>query len=160
VNNAGRESVGSLAELSVNDYDAVFNLNVRGLILMTQAVLPYLQPKGRIINIASVAAREGFASLGVYCASKAAVEGLTRVWATELGHNGTTVNAVNPGPVQTDMLDNIPKDIIEMQKKVTPVEHRVGQPKEVADIVSWLAGQESAWVSGQAISASGGYAMY
>lgn len=160
VNNAGCERVKSLAELSVDDYDAVFNLNVRGLMLMTQAILPYLQPKGRIINISSVGSREGFASLGLYCASKAAVEGLTRVWAMELGHNGTTVNAVNPGPVQTELLNNIPKDIIDMQKKLTAVEHRLGQPKEVSDIVSWLAGDESSWVSGQAISASGGYAMY
>jgi 3-oxoacyl-[acyl-carrier protein] reductase len=160
VNNAGVERVKSLAELSVDDYDAVFNLNVRGMILMTQAVLPYLQPKGRIINISSVGSRQGFRNLGLYCASKAAVEGLTRVWATELGHNGTTVNAVNPGPVQTEMLDNIPKDIIDMQKKLTAVENRLGMPQEVSDIVSWLAGDESSWVSGQAISASGGYAMY
>jgi 3-oxoacyl-[acyl-carrier protein] reductase len=160
VNNAGVERVKSLAELSVDDYDAVFNLNVRGLILMTQAVLPYLQPKGRVINISSVGSREGFRNLGLYCASKAAVEGLTRVWATELGHNGTTVNAVNPGPVQTELLDNIPKDIIEMQKKLTAVENRLGMPHEVSDIVSWLAGDESGWISGQALSASGGYAMY
>lgn len=160
VNNAGVERVKSLAELSVEDYDAVFNLNVRGLILMTQAVLPYLQPKGRVINISSVGSREGFRNLGLYCASKAAVEGLTRVWATELGHNGTTVNAVNPGPVQTEMLDNIPKEIIDMQKQLTAVENRLGLPKEVSDIVSWLAGDESGWISGQAISASGGYAMY
>lgn len=160
VNNAGCERVKSLAQLSVDDYNAVFDLNVRGLILMTQAVLPYLQRQGRIINISSVGSREAFASLGLYCASKAAVEGLTRVWAMELGHNGTTVNAVNPGPVQTELLDNIPKDIVEMQKKLTPVEHRLGKPKEVADIVSWLASDDSAWVSGQAISASGGYATY
>jgi 3-oxoacyl-[acyl-carrier protein] reductase len=160
VNNAGVEKVKSLAEQSVDDYNTVFNVNVRGVILMTQAVLPYLQPKGRVINISSVAARAAFAQLGLYCASKAAVEGLTRVWATELGHNGTTVNAVCPGPVKTDMLDNIPKEIIEMQKKQTPVENRLGMPQEVSDIVAWLAGDESGWISGQAISASGGYAMY
>lgn len=160
VNNAGVERVKSLAELSVDDYDTVFNLNVRGVILMTQAVLPYLQPKGRVINISSVGARQGFKNLGLYCASKAAVEGLTRVWAAELGHNGTTVNAVNPGPVQTELLDNIPKEIIDMQKQLTAVENRLGLPQEVSDIVSWLAGDESGWVSGQAISASGGYAMY
>lgn len=160
VNNAGVERVKSLAEQSVDDYDTVFNLNVRGVILMTQAVLPYLQPKGRVINISSVAARQGFPSFGLYCASKAAVEGLTRAWATEFGHNGTTVNAVEPGPVQTDMLDNIPKEIVDMQKQRTAVENRVGMPQEISDIVSWLAGDESAWVSGQTISASGGLAMY
>lgn len=160
VNNAGCERVKSLAELTVEDYDVVFNLNVRGIILLTQAVLPYLQPKGRIINISSVGSRQGFRNLGLYCASKAAVEGLTRVWATELGHNGTTVNAVNPGPVQTELLDNIPKDIIETQLKLTAVENRLGMPQEIADIVTWLAGDESGWISGQAICASGGYDMY
>ncbi|KAF2201082.1 dehydrogenase [Delitschia confertaspora ATCC 74209] len=160
VNNAGCEKVVSLDKLTVDDYTQVFDLNVRGTILMTQAVLPYLQPKGRIINISSVGSRAAFANLSLYCASKAAIEGLTRSWAMELGHNGTTVNSVNPGPVQTELLENIPKEIIEMQKGLTAVERRLGMPKEVADIVSWLAGVESAWVSGQCISASGGYAMY
>lgn len=160
VNNAGLERVKSLAELTVDDYDAVYNLNVRGAILLTQAVLPYLQPNGRIINLSSVGSREGFPGLGLYCSSKAALEGLTRVWAAELGHKGVTVNAVNPGPVQSEMLDNIPKDIVEMQKKKTPVGNRLGIPEEVAAVVSWLAGEDSRWVSGQAISASGGYSMY
>jgi len=160
VNNAGLERVKSLAELTVDDYDAVYNVNVRGVILLTQAVLPYLQANGRVINISSVGSREGFPELGLYCSSKAAVEGLTRVWAAELGHNGTTVNAVNPGPVQSEMLDNIPKSIVEMQKQKTPVQNRVGTAEEVAKVVSWLAGGDSGWVSGQAISASGGYSMY
>ncbi|KAL1874389.1 hypothetical protein VTK73DRAFT_362 [Phialemonium thermophilum] len=160
VNNAGVERVKSLAECTVEDYDAVYNLNVRGVILMTQAVLPYLQPAGRIINISSVGARAGFANLSLYCSSKAALEGLTRCWAAELGHNGTTVNAINVGPVQSDMLNNIPKEIVQRQKETTPVENRLGTAEEVARLVAWLAGDESGWISGQAISASGGWAMY
>lgn len=88
------------------------------------------------------------------------MEGLTRSWAGELGVDGTTVNAVAPGPVQSEMLDTIPKEIVEMQKANTPVGKRVGTSKEISDVVSWLASEESSWVSGQVINASGGWTMY
>ena len=88
------------------------------------------------------------------------MEGLTRCWAAELGKNGTTVNAVNPGPVQSEMLDNIPKDIVEMQKAQTPLQNRVGTVEEVAAVVCWLAGDDSRWVTGQTINVSGGWTMY
>jgi 3-oxoacyl-[acyl-carrier protein] reductase len=76
---------------------------------MAEAVLPYLNPCGRVINIGSLGARAGFRGLGLYCASKVSLEGLTRCWAAELGANGTTVNTVACGPVHSDMLNNIPK---------------------------------------------------
>lgn len=88
------------------------------------------------------------------------MEGLTRCWAAELGKNGTTVNAVNPGPVQSEMLDNIPKDIVDMQKAQTPLQNRVGTVEEVAAVVCWLSGEDSRWVTGQTINASGGWTMY
>jgi 3-oxoacyl-[acyl-carrier protein] reductase len=160
VNNAGTERNKKLGNILPGDFEAVYNLNVRGPLLLTQALLPYMPPASRIINIGSVGARAGFASLGLYCSSKAALEGLTRCWAAEFGHNGTTVNCVNPGPVQSDMLDNIPKDIVEGQKRGTPVENRLGTKEEVADVVAWLAGPDSRWVTGQSLSVSGGWAMY
>jgi 3-oxoacyl-[acyl-carrier protein] reductase len=160
VNNAGIEVAKGLGDITTENYDKVYNLNVRGTILMTQAVLPYLSPGGRIINISSVGSRAGFKDLSLYCSSKAAIEGLTRCWAAELGHKGTTVNAVNPGPVESEMLANIPQDIVEGQKKDTPIENRLGTVAEVAAAVAWLAGSESRWVTGQSISASGGWAMY
>jgi 3-oxoacyl-[acyl-carrier protein] reductase len=139
VNNAGVEVVKGLGSITPEDYNTVYDLNVRGTILMTQAVLPYLPPGGRIINISSAGSRAGFKDLSLYCSSKAAIEGLTRCWAAELGHNGTTVNAVNPGPVESEMLANIPKDIVEGQKKATPIENRLGTVEEVAAVVGWLA---------------------
>ncbi|KAK1754295.1 3-ketoacyl-acyl carrier protein reductase [Echria macrotheca] len=161
VNNAGTEVVRPLADVTVADYEKVYNLNVRGPLLLTQALLPrFSESNNRIINIGSVGGRAGFKALSLYCSSKAALEGFTRCWAHELGGNGTTVNQVNPGPVQTDMLDNIPKGIVEMQKQQTPVENRVGTVDEIAKIVAWLASPSSSWISGQVISASGGWAMY
>ncbi len=160
VNNAGCEVVKALGNITTEDFSYVYDLNVRGALLMTQAVLPYLPTNGRIINISSVGSRAGFKDLGLYCSSKAALEGLTRCWAAELGKNGTTVNAVNPGPVQSEMLDNIPKDIVEMQKAQTPLQNRVGTVGEVAAVVCWLAGEDSRCVTGQTINASGGWTMY
>ena len=160
VNNAGCELVKPLQEISTDDYSYVYDLNVRGPLLMTQAVVPYLREPGRIINISSVGARYGFKDLSMYCSSKAALEGLTRCWAAELGSAGHTVNAVNPGPVQTELMENIPKEYIEMQKAQTPVQNRLGTIDDIAQIVAWLASEESRWISGQVISASGGWAMY
>ncbi|KAM7211158.1 3-ketoacyl-acyl carrier protein reductase [Rhypophila decipiens] len=162
VNNAGVEVVKPLGEISPEDYAKVYDLNVRAPLLLTQALLPRFNPAGnnRIINIGSVGARKGFPKLGLYCSSKAALEGLTRCWAAELGGNGTTVNQVNPGPVQSEMLENIPKEIVDLQKMQTPLQNRLGTPEEVARVVAWLASDESSWITGQVISASGGLEMY
>ncbi len=155
VNNAGVESVKGLAEIGVSDYDAVFNLNVRGVILLTQALLPYLAKNGRIVNIGSIGGRSVSENLSLYCASKAALEGLTRCWAAELGGNGTTVNCVCPGPVASELLDKIPKYLVERQKEITPIENRLGTVEEIANVVAGLAGRDGAWITGQAISVSG-----
>jgi 3-oxoacyl-[acyl-carrier protein] reductase len=160
VNNAGVELVKDLGPITPEDFESVYNLNVRGTLLMTQAVLPHLPAAGRVINISSVGARCGFPGLSVYCSSKAAIEGLTRCWAAELGENGTTVNCVNPGPVQTELIENIPKDIVEEQKANTPIKKGLGTVDDVAKIACWLAGEDSRWITGQVISASGGWAIY
>jgi 3-oxoacyl-[acyl-carrier protein] reductase len=162
VNNAAVEVVKPLGEIEIEDYEKVYNLNVRGPLLLTQGVMGRFDPAGnnRVINIGSVGSRCGFKGLGLYCSSKAALEGLTRCWAAEMGGDGTTVNQVNPGPVATEMLENIPKEIVDGQKARTPLEGRVGTVEEVARIVAWLAGGESSWVTGQVLSASGGLEMY
>ncbi|OBT61800.1 hypothetical protein VE03_08758 [Pseudogymnoascus sp. 23342-1-I1] len=160
VNNAGVELVKPLQDITASDFSYVYDLNVRAPLLLTQAVLPHLRAPGRIINISSVGARAGFKNLSVYCSSKAALEGLTRCWAAELGAQGHTVNCVNPGPVQTQLMDNIPKETVEMQKASTPVQNRIGTVEDIAQIVSWMASEGSRWVTGQVVSASGGWAMY
>lgn len=159
MNNAGVEVVKSLTEISLEDYEKAYNTNVRGTIFVTKAVQPHLPARGRIINITSVGARAGFGALSLYTSSKAAVEGLTRSWAVELGGDGTTVNAVAPGPVDSDMLAKIPAAIKDRQRATTPLENRFGTVREIADIVAWLAGPSSGWITGQCINASGGWQM-
>lgn len=179
VNNAAAELVRPTAELTPGDFAHVYELNVLAPLLLVQQVMPYLpccpSPEGegsgggeggggggggRIINIGSVGARQGLADLSLYCSSKAALEGLTRCWAEELGGAGHTVNCVNPGPVRSRMLDQIPHSIKERQRLATPAGRRFGTVGDVAGVVAWLAGEDSRWVTGQCISASGGYAMY
>ncbi|KAJ4365691.1 hypothetical protein N0V83_008311 [Neocucurbitaria cava] len=159
VNNAGVLYGKSLSETTADDYAAIFDVNVRAPLLMTKAVLPHLRAPGRIINMSSVGARACFPRMSLYAASKAAIEGMTRSLAQELGDEGHTVNAVAPGPTESEMLDNVPKDVIEGQLKITAVEHRVGTTDDIARIVAWLCGEDSKWVSGQTISASGGFLM-
>lgn len=181
VNNAAVQTTRALKDISVEDITGVYDVNIRGVILLTQAVLKHLRRPGRIINISSVGARQGFAELSLYCSSKAALEGLTRSWAGELGgvsafrfpgcsglgwgmlmcgeQDGTTVNAVAPGPVQSEMLESIPPQIVKSQKESTPVQQRVGMPEEVSNVVCWLASAEASWVSGQVQNVSGGWSM-
>lgn len=160
VNNAAGMLAKPLQDITPADFDKIFHLNARAPLLLIQAALPHLRRPGRIINLSSVGGRGHYAGLSAYQASKAAIEGFTRGWAMELGVDGTTVNCVAPGPVQSDMLDEVPREIIQRQKDTTCVQRRVGTAQEVAEIVAFLAEERSSWVSGQTISASGGYATY
>lgn len=160
VNNAGMGGVKPLTEVTPAHYDSIFNINVRGVLLLTAAICPFLQPRGRIVNISSVAARRGMDAGSVYGASKAALEGLTRSWAAELGANGTTVNGVSPGPVPSDMLDaNFDVEAINAFRSQTPIENRIATEEEIPNIVAWLASPGASWVTGQCINASGGLQM-
>lgn len=165
VNNAGVGDNKPLEDVTLDGYNKLMDVNVRSVIFMTQAVLPFLPPKsqgggGRIINLSSISARGGYPTQSVYAASKAAVEGLTRVWATELGHNyGVTVNAVNPGPVDTDMYQAAgPVHLARMeeQNKKVPAGQRCGTVEDIGDIITFLAEPRSRWVTGDVICANGG----
>ena len=160
VNNAGSGTAGNLGDITTEDFAYTYDLNVRAVVLLSQATLPYLRSPGRIINIGSVGSRSGFKSMSLYCSSKAAVEGLTRCFAAELGSSKHTVNCLNVGPVQTDLLDDIPKELVESQKKATPLENRLGTTNDVAQVVGFLAEEGSQWITGQVLSVSGGYSMY
>ncbi|EPX73399.1 short-chain type dehydrogenase/reductase, partial [Schizosaccharomyces octosporus yFS286] len=165
VNNAGFLELKTLGTITKEDYHQVFDVNVRAVLFMAEAVVGYLPKKeesssgGRIINIGSIMGRMGYVGQSVYAASKAALEGFTRCWAAELGPHGHTVNQVNPGAVDTDMIKKSEFDE-EAVKKITPLENRFAQPQDIADIVAFLAEENSRWVTGQTISASGGLQMY
>ena len=145
VNNAAAISDRLLQDVTPEHFDDIFHLNVCAPLLMVQAVLPYLRLPGRIINISSVGAREGYRATGTYASSKAALEGYTRNWAVELGKDGTTVNAVSPGPVESEMFAQVSPEIIEPQKRATPIEQRVGTAQEIAETVAFLAEPRSSW---------------
>ncbi|KAI9652448.1 MAG: hypothetical protein M1831_006791 [Alyxoria varia] len=119
INNAAIEAVKPAADITADDFANVYNTNVRAPILLLKEATPHLRAPARIINVSSVGARCGFSGLSLYTSSKAALEGLTRSWAAELGGDGTTVNAVAPGPVESDMLANIPQEIVQRQKDTT-----------------------------------------
>jgi NAD(P)-dependent dehydrogenase (short-subunit alcohol dehydrogenase family) len=162
VNNAGVGSAATtLEQITLQEYDHVMTVNVRSVIFMTQAVLPYISKGGRVVNISSISARGGYATQSVYSASKAAVEALTRVWATELGPKyGVTVNCVNPGPVDTEMYrsaGDVHLARMEELNKKTPAAPRAGTENDVAEIVTFLCEERSRWVSGDTLCANGGF---
>jgi NAD(P)-dependent dehydrogenase (short-subunit alcohol dehydrogenase family) len=162
VNNAGLGSAATtLEDITLEEYEQVMTVNVRSVIFMTQAVLPYINEGGRIVNLSSISARGGYATQSVYSASKASVEALTRVWATELGPKyGLTVNCVNPGPVDTDMYRSageVHLARMEEHNKKTPAAPRAGTENDVAEIVTFLCEERSRWVSGDTVCANGGF---
>ncbi|THX27199.1 NAD(P)-binding protein [Aureobasidium pullulans] len=150
-----------LQDVTIEEYEKLMNVNVRAVIFMTQHILPYLKgTSNRIVNLSSISARGGFATQTVYAATKAAVESFTRVWAKELGHSHkVSVNAVNPGPVDTDMYraaGEVHLAIMEEQNKAVPAAPRCGTGEDVADIVTFLCGEKARWITGDVICANGG----
>ena len=159
VNNAGIFLTAPLGELRVEDWDRVLDVNARAVLLMTQAALPALRSSGpgtSIVNIASMAAKRGAPGEAAYAASKAAVLGLTRVAAAELGPDGITVNAVCPGYVLTDMgADQRRAEDVAAWTALSPL-GRLATVDDVAALVSFLASADGAYLTGQALDLSGG----
>ena len=158
VNNAGNEHSSALTDITVEVHNSVPDLSVRSVIFMTQAVLPYLRNPGRIINIGSVMGSLGYPKSSVHSATKAAVEALSRGWASELGGFGHTVNVMAPVPTETDMMHWVSsgpesEHSIQTQKMMTPLEHRL------AIVVALIAYPASRWVTGQTFQSGGGIFM-
>lgn len=158
VNNAGILQEAPLGRISAEHVDRMFAVNVRGAILMTREVLPHLADGGRIINIASELAYLGRAEASVYCATKAALLGLTRSWARELAPR-ILVNAVAPGPTDTPLLGfDALSENQQAQETMHPL-RRIGRPEEIASAVVFLAGPGATFFTGQCLGANGGAAM-
>ena len=158
VNNAGIMQEAALGAITADHVDRHFAVNVRGAILVTREVLPHLGSGSRIINIASELAYLGRANASVYCATKAAILGLTRSWARELAPL-ILVNAVAPGPTDTGLLAF---DTLTLEQKSLETAHplgRIGRPEEIASAVLFLAGSGATFFTGQCLGANGGAAM-
>ncbi len=155
VNCAGIAALTPLSDLKIEDYDRVFSVNVRSLIWATHLAFSHLSPNGRIINISSATVKRPSAGIGVYIASKAAVNSLTEVASKEFGELGITVNAIMPGPTIPGMFQNMPDHIKELEAKRSPF-NRVGTAEEIADVVSFLSSEEGRWITGQIIAVDGG----
>ena len=157
VNNAGVLAVAPLDEFTLEDFDRTVAVNVRSVFVATQAAARHMGDGGRIITIGSTnAERMPFAGGGVYAMSKAAVTGLTRGFARDLGPRGITVNNVQPGPVDTDMNPDS-GDFADSLKQMMALE-RYGRAEEIASFVAYLAGPEAAYITGANLLIDGGFA--
>ena len=158
VNNAGIAHAAVFADEKNEDYDRVFDVNVRSVFLCCRAVYDDMVSKkwGRIINVSSMWGVTGASCEVLYSASKAAVIGLTKGLALELAPSGITVNAVAPGVIKTDMLSCYSEETLEELAEQTPV-GRLGTPGDVAAVIAFLCSDEAGFVTGQVIGANGGY---
>ncbi|MFF0446228.1 SDR family oxidoreductase [Streptomyces sp. NPDC004609] len=156
VNNAGVVGNGLIHEVSEEDYDRVFAVNVKAPFFVTQKGLERLRDGGRIINISSGVTKVAFPAMTSYAAAKGAVEVLTLTLAQTLGSRGITVNAVSPGTIETDIHPWMADPAAKAHAAKFSVFNRVGQPADVADVVAFLATDDARWITGQNLDASGG----
>lgn len=156
VNNAGILKVSPLAQVTDEDYQSVIAVNLTGTFNGMREGARRVRDGGRIINLSTSIIGNYLPNHGIYVATKAAVEALTHTLAKELGTRGVTVNAVAPGPVATELLlSSRPQAMIERLIADIPL-GRLGEPDDIAQIVSFLAGPESGWINGQVLKANGG----
>jgi 3-oxoacyl-[acyl-carrier protein] reductase len=146
-----------VSEMPEEDFDAVVNVNLKGVFNCTQAVAPLMikQGSGVILNATSIVGIDGNFGQTNYVASKAGVIGMTKVWARELGRHGIRVNAVAPGFTRTEMIANIPEKILENMKSRTPL-GRLGTPREIANAYLFLASDEASFITGEVLRVDGG----
>ena len=160
VNNAGITKDGFLVRMSEEDWDAVLTVNLKGTFLFSKALAKVMmkQRTGVIVSVASIIGMIGNAGQCNYAASKAGVIAFTKSAARELASRNIRVNAVAPGYIQTKMTETLPEDIRNKMLAAIPVA-RFGVPDDVANVVLFLAGDASAYMTGQVLSVSGGMVM-
>jgi 3-oxoacyl-[acyl-carrier protein] reductase len=160
VNNAGITRDNLLMRMKEDEWDDVININLKGVFNATKAVTRQMmkQRSGRIINIASIVGVSGNPGQANYVAAKAGVIGLTKTTARELATRHITVNAIAPGFITTDMTDKLTEEVKTEMLKQIPLA-RFGEAKDIASVVSFLASEKSAYITGQTLHVDGGMVM-
>ncbi|HLS21896.1 MAG TPA: beta-ketoacyl-ACP reductase [Paenalcaligenes sp.] len=161
VNNAGITRDAVFSRMTLEQWQAVINVNLNSLFNVTKQVIDKMaeQGWGRVINISSINGQKGQFGQANYSAAKAGMHGFTKALAQEYARKGVTVNTVSPGYIGTEMVRAIREDVLEKIVASIPVQ-RLGEPEEIASIVSWLASDEAGFATGGDFSVNGGLHMY
>ena len=160
INNAGISRFNIFTDISYDEWHEVMNANLNSAFYVTKKALQYMLPEkcGKIINISSMWGLVGSANEVHYSTSKAALIGMTKALAKELGPSNIQVNAIAPGVIETDMLKEVDEDTIEMLKYDTPL-MRIGKPIDIAKCALFLASDGGDFITGQVISSNGGFVI-
>lgn len=158
VNNAGINRDGLIHKGSLQNWNAVMNVNLTGPFICTKAVLPGMRQNnyGRIVNISSLTARLGILGTGYYASTKSGLIGLTKVTAAENMSHGITCNALAPGYIKTDMMMKYPEEQLQALIAKIPA-GRLAEPTEIADVVAFVAADSASYMTGAVIDINGGY---
>lgn len=161
VNNAGEGINVPLADIQPDQFDTLMNVHVKGVVFLTQAMMPLIADNGRIVNISSGLTRMVFPGYGAYAAAKGAVEILTRYMAKELGPRGISVNTVAPGAVETDFGGGVVRDTPALNQQIADVTAlgRVGLPDDIGPAIANLLAPDNHWITAQRIEVSGGQGL-
>jgi 3-oxoacyl-[acyl-carrier protein] reductase len=160
VNNAGIARSNVLARLKDEEWDEVLNVNLKGIFYATQAAARYMmkQRSGKIISISSIYGRIGVIGDANYSAAKSGIVGFTKSVARELARYNINVNAIMPGLVDTDLLRGIPEKYLKPMIEEVPLK-RVGRPEDIANVVAFLASEDSSYMTGAILEVTGGWNM-
>lgn len=158
INNAGHSAPGSIETMNEEDFDGLYRVHLKGVVFLTQKLLPLIADGGRIVNLSSGLARFSFPGYAAYAAMKGAIEVFTRYLARELGPRRIAANVVAPGAIETDFGGGAVRDNAELNKQITSITAmgRVGVPDDIGPMIANLLADENRWLTGQRIEVSGG----
>ena len=158
INNAGITSDAQFYKMTDEQFDKVLDVNLKGTYYFTKAVIPSMmeQKYGKIVHASSVSAYNGNFGQTNYAATKAAIMGMTRVMAKELGKYGININAIAPGSIMTDMYSAVPEEVKQKKLQAIPL-RRYGTPEEAGKLFAFLASDEASYITAQTITIDGGF---